>query len=78
MSCSLTVAAVNSLSSYPDLLEDLLEACDLLRPLGSHEAPKIYPVDAGPDCEVNEFDATSDAFVVAVLDDELELFLWLK
>ena len=55
-----------------------MEACDLLRPLGSHEAPKIYPVDAGPDGEVNEFDATSDAFVVAVLDDELELFLWLK
>ena len=55
-----------------------MEACDLLRPLGSHEAPKIYPVDAGPDGEVNEFDATSDAFVVAVLDDELELFLWLQ
>ena len=55
-----------------------METCDLLRPLGSHEAPKIYPVDAGPDGEVNEFDATSDAFVVAVLDDELELFLWLQ
>ena len=55
-----------------------MEACNLLCPLGSHEAPKIYPVDAGPDGEVNEFDATSDAFVVAVLDDELELFLWLQ
>ena len=55
-----------------------MEACNLLRPLGSHEAPKIYPVDARPDGEVNEFDATSDAFVVAVLDDELELFLWLQ
>ena len=55
-----------------------METCDLLCPLGSHEAPEVDPVDTGPDGEVYEFDPASDAFVVAVFDDQLKLLLWLQ
>lgn len=55
-----------------------METGDLLCSLGSHEAPEVDPVDAGPDGEVYEFDPACDAFVVAVFDDQLKLLLWLQ
>ena len=55
-----------------------METCDLLCPLGSHEAPEVDPVDTGPDGEVDQFYTTGDTFVVAVLDDQLELLLLLQ
>jgi hypothetical protein len=64
--------------SYSDFLEDLLKTGHLLCSLGSHEAPEVDPVDAGPDGEVYEFDPACDAFVVAVFDDQLKLLLWLQ
>ena len=65
-------------SSDSDLLEDLLQACDLLSSFGSHESPQVDPVDAGSDREVNNFDSTCDVLVIAVFDNDLKLLLWLE